>query len=254
MYSQNKSDRRNFVRKTAMGSLMALSIPGIVSAEMAPAGEKKITLSKGNTILFQGDSITDAGRDREESAPNNTSALGSGYSMLAAAALLEKFPALDLKIHNRGVSGNKVYQLAERWDKDCLDLKPDVLSILIGVNDIWHKLTGNYNGTVEIYKKDFIALLERTKEALPQVKIIICEPFAVPGVKAVDDKWYPEFYSYQKAAREIADKFGAVFIPFQKVYDEAQKQAPGSYWTPDGVHPSFAGAQLMALAWLQFVK
>ena len=107
----------------------------------------------------------------KRAAPNNPSALGSGYSMLAGAALLEKFPTLDLKIHNRGVSGNKVYQLAERWDKDCLDLKPDVLSILIGVNDIWHKLTGNYNGTVEIYRKDFIALLERTKKALPDVKI-----------------------------------------------------------------------------------
>jgi lysophospholipase L1-like esterase len=254
MYSQNHNDRRNFVRKAAIGSLMALSIPEIVSTAMAPATENKITLSKGNTILFQGDSITDAGRIREESAPNDPSALGSGYSMLAGAALLEKFPKLDLKIHNRGVSGNKVYQLAERWDQDCLDLKPDILSILIGVNDIWHKLTGNYNGTVEIYKRDFIALLERTKKALPDVKIIICEPFAVPGVKAVDDKWYPEFYTYQKAAREIADKFGAVFIPYQKVYDEAQKQAPGSYWTPDGVHPSLAGAQLMAVAWLQTVR
>jgi lysophospholipase L1-like esterase len=173
---------------------------------------------------------------------------------LAGAALLEKYPKLDLKIYNKGISGNKVYQLAERWDKDCLDLKPDILSILIGVNDIWHKLNGEYKGTVDIYRNDYIALLERSRKALPNVKLIICEPFAVPGVQAVDDKWYPEFYSYQKAAREIADTFGAVFIPYQKIYDEAQKQAPGSYWTPDGVHPSLAGAQLMASAWLEAVK
>jgi lysophospholipase L1-like esterase len=128
------------------------------------------------------------------------------------------------------------------------------LSILIGVNDIWHKLNGQYNGTVEIYRHDYIALLERTKKALPNVKLVICEPFAVPGVKAVDDKWYPEFYGYQKAAKEIADQFGATFIPYQKVYDEAQKQAPGAYWTGDGVHPTLAGAQLMAKAWISAVK
>lgn len=254
MYSDNNNDRRSFVRKAAVGGLMALSIPEIISAAFAPAAKNTITLSKGNTILFQGDSITDAGRNRDEAAPNNPSSLGSGYSMLAGAALLEKFSKLDLKIHNRGISGNKVFQLAERWDKDCLDLKPDILSILIGVNDIWHKLTGNYDGTVDIYRKDFISLLERTKKSLPDVKLVICEPFAVPGVKAVDDKWYPEFYNYQKAAREIAEKFDALFIPYQKIYDEAQKQAPGSYWTPDGVHPSLAGAQLMALAWLDAVK
>jgi lysophospholipase L1-like esterase len=174
--------------------------------------------------------------------------------MLAAANLLEEYAQLNLKIFNKGISGNKVYQLAERWDKDCLDLKPDILSILIGVNDFWHKLNGTYNGTVDIYRNDYIALLERTKKALPNVKLIICEPFAVPGVKAVDQKWYPDFYGYQKAAREIADKFNATFIPFQKIFDEGLKQAQGSYWTGDGVHPSLAGAQLMTEAWTEVIK
>lgn len=247
-----ENSRRSFLKKAAMGSFLVAGIPEIVSAAMPAA--KKITLSMGNVILFQGDSITDAGRNREESSPNNTRALGSGYAMLAAAAMLEKNASNDLKIYNKGISGNKVFQLAERWDKDCLELKPDVLSILIGVNDIWHKLNGQYNGTPEVYRKDYMALLERTKKALPGIKLIICEPYAVKGVKAVDDKWYPEFYEYQKAAREIADQFGAIFVPFQKVYDEAQKRAPGSYWTPDGVHASFAGAQLMAKAWLEAVK
>jgi lysophospholipase L1-like esterase len=250
----NNNSRRSFIRKAALGGLMAVSIPEILSASMAPASAKKYTLGKGNVILFQGDSITDAGRNKEEMAFNNQRALGTGYAMLTSAALLEKYASLDLKIYNKGISGNKVFQLAERWDKDCLELKPDVLSILIGVNDIWHKLNGQYNGTVEIYKKDYIALLERTKKALPNVKLIICEPFAVRGVKAVDDKWYPEFYDYQKAAREVADQFGAIFIPLQKVYDEAQKRAPGAYWTGDGVHASFPGAQLMAQAWMTAVK
>jgi lysophospholipase L1-like esterase len=252
---ENKNnDRRSFIRKAAIGGLMAVSIPEILSASMSSSEMKKTAPGKENTILFQGDSITDAGRNREDGSPNSPKALGSGYAMLASAALLRKYAPLNLKIYNKGISGNKVYQLAERWDKDCLDIKPDILSILIGVNDIWHKINGQYNGTVEVYKRDYISLLERTKNALPNVKLIICEPYAVRGVKAVDEKWYPEFYAYQAAAKEIAEKFGAVFIPFQKIYDEAQKQAPGSYWTPDGVHASFAGAQLMAEAWVKALK
>ena len=221
---------------------------------MTKSSVKKITLLKDQTILFQGDSITDSGRNKEDTGFNTGRNLGSGYPVLAAASLLRKYASQNLKIYNKGISGNKVFQLAERWDTDCLDIKPDVLSILIGVNDIWHKLNGRYDGTVEIYKRDYVALLERTKIALPDVKLIICEPFAVKGVKAVDEKWYPEFFDYQKAAFDIAAQFDATFIPYQSIYDEAQRQAPGAYWTFDGVHPTLAGAQLMAEAWLSIVK
>ena len=232
MVNQN-NDRRSFIKKAALGGILAVSIPEILSAAMVSERIKKNTLRKDNIILFQGDSITDSGRVKEDNSFNNPRALGSGYPMLAGAVLLEKYASLNLKVYNKGISGNKVYQLAERWGEDCLEIKPDIMSILIGVNDIWHKLEGHYNGTIEIYRNDFISLLERTKNALPDVKLIICEPFAVNGVKAVDDKWYPEFYDYQNAAREIARQFGATFIPYQKIYDEAQKQAPGAYWTPD---------------------
>jgi lysophospholipase L1-like esterase len=248
------NNRRSFIKKAAMGGLMAVSIPEILSTSMMPSAMKKNSLTSDNIILFQGDSITDAGRNRNDNSFNTAGALGAGYPMLAGAELLEKHAALNLRVFNKGVSGNKVFQLAERWDADCLSIKPDILSILIGVNDIWHKLEGNYNGTVDIYRHDYIALLERTKKALPDVKLILCEPFAVPGIKAVDDKWYPEFYGYQKAAKEIAAQFNATFIPYQKIYDEAIKKAPGAYWTGDGVHPTLAGAQLMAQAWVAAVK
>ena len=247
------NNRRDFIKKAAIGSLFAVSIPEIISAS-GVSSATKYKLTDGQTILFQGDSITDSGRNKDDNGFNSSRALGSGYPMLAGAEMLEKFSGSNLKIYNKGISGNKVFQLAERWDKDCIDIKPDILSILIGVNDIWHKLNGQYDGTAEIYKRDYIALIERTKKALPDVKLIICEPFAVRGVKAVDDKWYPEFYGYQKAAREIAEQYGAIFIPYQTIYDEAQKQAEGSYWTSDGVHPTLAGAQLMAHAWLQTIK
>lgn len=167
---------------------------------------------------------------------------------------MEKHADKNLQIYNKGISGNKVYQLAERWDADCLDLKPDVLSILIGVNDFWHTLTNGYTGTVQKYRDDYKALLTRTKDKLPDVKLIIGEPFAVTGVRAVDDKWYPAFNDYRAAAREIAVSFGATFIPYQTIFDKAQKLAPGAYWTGDGVHPSIAGNALMAHAWQEAVK
>jgi lysophospholipase L1-like esterase len=250
-----KDNRRNFIKKAAIGGLMAISIPEILSAAMVTAGKvKKYQLNNDNIILFQGDSITDSGRNKTDTGYNNSRVLGTGYPMLAAAYLLEKYPSKNLKIYNKGISGNKVFQLAERWDKECIEIKPDILSILIGVNDYWHRLDPTFNGTIEIYRKDFIALLERTKKALPNVKLVIGEPFGVPGIKAVDETWYPGFYDYQKAAREIAESFGAVFIPYQSVFDQAQKRAPGIYWTQDGVHPTLAGAQLMAQAWLETVK
>jgi lysophospholipase L1-like esterase len=253
MRSGNYS-RRNFIKRTALGAAAAVSLPDILSAA-APKGKiKEITLSKGQAILFQGDSITDSGRDKDDQGFNTVANLGYGYPLLAGASMLNKYADLNLKIYNKGISGNKVFQLAERWDKDCLEIKPDVLSILIGVNDFWHKIEGNYNGTVEIYKNDYTALIERTLKVLPAVKLVICEPFAVNGIKAVNDKWYPEFYGYQKAAKEIASKFKASFVPYQSIFDEAQKKAPGSYWTGDGVHPTLAGAQLMAKAWLKAIK
>ena len=166
-------NRRNFIKRAALGTLAAVGVPEILQASM-PAGKiKKIPLAGEQVILFQGDSITDAGRNREDKGFNNPRALGTGYALLAAAALLEKYAPLNLKIYNKGISGNKVFELAARWEQDCLDIKPDVLSILIGVNDFWHKLNGNYDGTIETYRKDFFALMERTKKALPDVQVII---------------------------------------------------------------------------------
>lgn len=250
----NSSNRRNFIRNVSLGSLAAISIPGIVSAAVSAEKTKKVTLKKEGVVLFQGDSITDAGRKRDNDQPNTGAALGGGYALMAASDLLLKNAEKNLKIYNKGISGNKVFQLADRWDIDCLTIKPDVLSILVGVNDFWHTLNGNYKGTVQTYREDYDKLLAHTKEQLPDVQLIIGEPFAVTGVKSVDEKWYPAFDEYRAVARALADKYQAVFIPYQAVFDKALKSAPGAYWTGDGVHPSVAGAQLMAEAWLQCVK
>ena len=248
------TDRRHFIKRASLSSLVAMTSPAAVFAAYSTGKTQKISLKEGDTILFQGDSITDAGRNRNSKEANSQSMLGNGYALLAAAALLQRFPEKNLKIYNKGISGNKVYQLAERWEADCLDLKPNVLSILIGVNDFWHTLDGRYKGTAATYRTDFANLIDQTKQKLPNVQLIIGQPFAVSGVKAVDEKWFPAFDEYRVAASEIAGRYGAIFIPYQTIFDKAQKKAPGVYWTGDGVHPSVAGNQLMAAAWLDTVK
>lgn len=248
------NSRRNFIKNAAIGTVATLSIPQIVSAAVDNSSAKKVELNDNDIILFQGDSITDWGRDKSKTEANNPSSLGNGYVIHTTGALLVKYPHKNLQIFNKGISGNKVYQLAERWDTDCIALKPTVLSIHIGVNDFWHTLTSGYKGTIETYIADYKKLIERTRQSLPGIKIIICEPFAVKGVRAVDDKWYPAFDAYRQAARDIATQYDLPFVPYQAVYDKALEIAPGSYWTTDGVHPSIGGAKLMAEAWVQAVK
>jgi lysophospholipase L1-like esterase len=249
------TSRRKFITNSAMATVAGLALPNIVSAATMAAGSKKITLNKDDTILFQGDSITDWGRSHNEVVPNTSSALGSSYPFAAGSTLLSQYPAKSFKIYNKGVSGNKVYQLSDRWDADCLTLKPNVLSILVGVNDHWHKLNGSYpEGSIDKYRKDYKELLERTKQALPDVKLIIGEPFAYLGLKFVNQSWYPKFNEYRLVAREMADTYHAAFIPYQSIFDDALKLAPAAYWSIDGVHPTVAGAGLMAHSWLEVVK
>lgn len=250
-----KSSRRSFITNSAIATVASLALPNIISAAGLSSASKKISLEKNDVILFQGDSITDWGRTHTETAPNTSQGLGNSYPFAAASNLLAQYADKNLSIYNRGVSGNKVFQLAERWDADCLALKPNVLSILVGVNDHWHKLNGTYpEGTIDKYRNDYKALLERTKQALPDVKLIIGEPFAFTGVRYVNQSWYPKFNEFRLAAREMADIYHATFIPYQNIFDEALKLAPAAYWSVDGVHPTVAGAGLMAKVWLETVK
>jgi lysophospholipase L1-like esterase len=242
--------RRTFLNQAALTVGGIVSVPAIVSAaipEMPP--RKQLLFSQNGTILFQGDSITDAGREKEKQLPNAADSFGKGYAYIIGAGLLDLFSHMNISVFNRGISGNKVYQLAERWQKDCLDLKPDLLSILIGINDYWHMRNGKYDGTVERYETDYRQLLKLTKETLPNINLVICQPFALPGTTAVDDTWVEPVKAYQDVALKLSKEFKAIWVPFQQVFDEAIKHAPAKYWAADGVHPSMAGAHLMASAW-----
>ncbi len=205
-------------------------------------------VSTGPVILFQGDSVTDGGRDRTATDANSAGALGSGYPLLVASAVLAARPDGGLKFYNRGVSGNKVPDLQERWVHDTLDLKPDVLSILIGVNDFWHKLSHGYTGTVQDYENQYSALLAHTQQALPHVRLIVLEPFVLRCC-AVNEQWFPEFTARQAAAARVASRAGATFVPLQAVFDERVRTAPPPYWASDGVHPTVAGHAVIAEQW-----
>jgi lysophospholipase L1-like esterase len=253
----SSTSRRDFI--LAGAGLTATSLATLASLDAATAAEFQLQfepteplIEPGQTIVFQGDSITDAGRNKNDSSVNSQPALGKGYAWLAASQLLVDRPTDGLAIYNRGISGNKVYQLADRWQADCLDLKPDVLSILIGVNDFWHKHKHGYEGTLEKYESDYHELVKRTQAALPQVKLLICEPFVLK-VGAVDDSWFPAFDGYRAAARRVAEAAGARFVPFQSMFDLAAKVAPPERWAADGVHPSDDGAALMAHWWLKSI-
>ncbi|RAV27420.1 SGNH/GDSL hydrolase family protein [Sinomicrobium soli] len=248
------TDRRNFIKSASLASAGLLGFQGVQAIgamENTSRGTSPLSLPEKLTVVFQGDSITDAGRDRKYYYPNESRGMGLGYVFNAVSNMMAAHPGTEWTIYNRGISGNKVYQLSDRWNDDCLQLQPDVLSILIGVNDFWHTLNGNYDGTAAVYERDLRALLDRTRKEFPDVKLIIGQPFAVDGGTAITDTWFPGFKAYREAAHRVAEDYNAVWVPYQEIFDGALKSAPASYWCPDGVHPSIPGAYLMAEAWIK---
>jgi lysophospholipase L1-like esterase len=245
---ENWMTRRSLMQNAATAGVFGTLT--CLSQAKAEAAAKPFSLKKESVILFQGDSITDAGRNKKEPVANEL--LGRGYPAHIAGELLGKHTDLGLKIHNRGISGNKVPDLANRWQQDAIDIKPDLLSILIGVNDIWHKLNGRYDGTVEKYETGYRNLLQRTKKELPSTQIVVCEPFVLK-CGAVKDNWFPEFDQMREVAQKLAKELSLTFVPFQSMFNAATKSAAPEFWARDGVHPTAAGHSLMAHTWQEVV-
>ena len=197
-------------------------------------------------ILFQGDSITDAFRKPEEINP--AFQLGNGYAFLVAAKLARQYPG-RFEFLNRGVSGDTVPRLTARWQQDALDLKPDVLSLLAGVNDTAASMRGNVGEADSRFADDYRNLLTTMRGANPAVRLILVEPF-VTDVAGCTDGWRPNLLARQLAIAEIAREFGAIFVPVQAALDAALASAPPAYWAYDGVHLTHAGFQILADAWL----
>jgi len=217
------------------------------------AAPRRDAIDGGTVLLFQGDSITDCGRDRSIAAANDARALGTGYPLLITGSLRDRYPERDLQVFNRGVSGNTVDDLHARWTADAIDLKPAVLSILIGVNDKWHTLMGTYKGTAEKYEAGYRALLDATRAALPATHLVVMEPFVLK-TGSVTDTWFPDFDNYRAAARRVAEGVKATFVPLHDMLQDLGRKATPAYWAADGVHPTVAGHAAIARQWLDRVK
>jgi acyl-CoA thioesterase-1 len=197
-------------------------------------------------VLFQGDSITDAGRSRQDDAD-----LGRGYPALAAAWFSALHPEKRVRFLNRGISGNRASDLDGRWHRDCLDLHPTIVSILIGINDTWRRYDRGDPTSAEVFEAHYRAILEATRDVL-NAQIIILEPFSLP-VPEDRAAWRVDLDPKIAVARKLAREFDAIFVPLDGIFAAAATRHEMSFWLPDGVHPSPAGHALIAQAWLAAV-
>jgi len=240
-----RSTRRDVLGTAALcagGVLLARSAPaeGAEQSTAASYNTPKPAFRKGSTILFQGDSITHGGRGRDLNHY-----MGHCYAYLIAARLGADMAQQNLHFLNRGVSGDTVKRLQARWQRDTLDLKPDVLSILIGVN-------GRYRFPADDYAKMYTALLAQTTAALPKITLVLCDPFVNPREKP-DSRSRVEVDTRRAIVKKLATTFKAIHVPTQDVFEEAARTTPPNYWIWDGVHPTPAGHELLARRWLETV-
>lgn len=218
-----------------------------LAAAILNAAPSTSAFTKDARILFQGDSITDGNRGR---TPDPNHILGHGYAFILAAKFGADEAGKNLDFLNRGISGNTVRDLEKRWQQDTLDLKPDVLSVLIGVND------NRVGIPIDEYERLYDGLLAAARRANPKVRLILGEPFGLKCGKHKDDweTWSAGLQQRSKVVEKLARKYDAVFVPYQKAFDAACGRAPAGHWIWDGVHPTYSGHQIMADAWMDAVR
>lgn len=212
------------------------------------------------TILFQGDSITDANRDREGKDKNRI--LGDGYVNFLGASLMCDYPGIQIK--NTAIAGNRISDLYGRWIEDTLNIDFDMISILCGVNDIGYSLRLNMGADAEKFEFVFDRMLQEVKQAKPQAKIVLCEPFLLKldineAGNAADivenwEIWNKHMLERRAIVKALSEKYKTIFVPFGSMFEEALKKAPAIHWSPDGIHLTMAGNELMAREWLRCVE
>jgi len=200
-------------------------------------------------ILFQGDSITDGYRSKDNDLNH---LLGSGYPYLIAGKLSYELAEQQPTFINRGIRGNRITDLYGRWNEDALSLQPDLISILVGVNDVGWAI----NSVTDRFERVYRHLLDETRSELPQTGLVLCEPFILNTGNMVDswEDWCRQIELYQKIVRQLAVEYKAVHVPLQEIFDKACTKADASYWLWDGVHPTAAGHELIARQWLSVVQ
>lgn len=197
-------------------------------------------------VLFHGDSITDAGRSWDD--PNS---MGFGYPMMAGALFQARYPESGVRFVNRGISGFRAADLLTRWQEDCIDLQPSVVSILIGINDVWRRYDRNTPTSVESFEASYRDILTQTRENLCG-HIILMEPFVLPCPED-RNQWREDLDPKIHVVRALAREFETALVPLDGIFAQASTRREPEYWAADGVHPTAAGHALIAQAWLDTV-
>ena len=250
-------DRRTFLAGSA-ASVAALSADACSHAAASPqtVGGYNYRLPhfrKGSRLLFQGDSITDMKWGRNEKDRNHY--LGHSYVYLIAARLGVDMPEAQLDFYNRGMSGHKVADLRGRWQKDAIDMRPDLLSILIGVNDVGRNLDGV---DVTKWEADYRYILDASRKANPELRLVLLDPFVLDSGRLANAesfrKWRDQVERLIPIVTQLAADYDAVHIRTQEVFDTAAKSVSPDHWIWDGVHPLPQGHELIARSWLEEVS
>lgn len=244
------SSRRDFIKLMSVAGLAVTGLPAACS------GTKSV-IEKPNkenlVFLFQGDSITDGNRGRNKD-PNHI--LGHGYCFAVSSRIGADFPQYRYKFFNRGISGNSLDDLEKRWQIDTLDLKPDVLSLLVGINDVNALIEGKKEALdAKMFESTYRKLLTSCVEQNPNLLIVLGLPFFFASGWRKDQyqKWHPLTVERADIVKRIAADFNAVLVDYPKVFENAQQLAPIDYWIWDGVHPTAFGHELMAREWIKQV-
>lgn len=205
-----------------------------------------MVIPKSAKILFQGDSITDASRNRDD--PDH---LGEGWVAMLKPWVDARLPECRYQFVNRGIGGNRVVNLLERWERDCVAIQPDVLSILVGVNDTWRRYDQNDPTSVDQFRAGYRDLLVRFRE-VNDGPIILCSPF-LSHVSDVVAGMREDLDPKIGAVEALAEEFQAIYVDLNTAFKHACDKREPQYWTHDGVHPTLAGQALIAQTWLDNV-
>ncbi len=200
-------------------------------------------------ILCMGDSITDMSRNKEKDF--TPSSYGNGYPFFIEGELSTKYPTKHIVI-NRGISGNRIVDIYARIKSDCWNLQPDLISILIGVNDVWHEIGGRNGVSLERYERFYRMYIEDTLKVLPNVKFMLLEPFVLKGLAT--EAHFEDFCQvkeYAKVVKKLSEEYNCTFVPLQARFDELAKKYGEGYWLSDGVHPAVAGSKIISEEWLK---
>jgi acyl-CoA thioesterase-1 len=203
-------------------------------------------IKDNSIVLFQGDSVTDCGRNRE------TDDLGNGYASKIAQYFKTFKQEKNVKFINKGISGHRTCDLVSRWTEDCIALKPDYVSILIGINDVWRRYDSNMPMSAEEFEANYRIMLTRIKNET-NAEIVLMEPFLAP-VREEMNGWYEDLAQKILIVRKLAREFNAILIPLDGIFAIESAKTSMADVAADGVHPTDKGHAIIAKQWIKATK